>query len=275
MRRFGLALATAGFLLGITAGPAIASTGSFELTAHSPTVSSYAPTFTGNGLLGVRVPAAGEGYANGNVPAQSELAGFYAKPTHPANPSQGVQQRANIPTWSTLLFGDGTDTYGTSSGHVAGWNQSLDLHTGIVTTSGTWAAADGHSASFSYQVFTDRAAAHLGLVSLKFTPHWSGTATVTDEIDGTPANLTDQVSKGFNPALRQIYVEVATQTTGIDAAISSRLTSSPSVAGTPTEVDESQDQSIGQRLSFPVSAGSTYTFTKYVGVDDPRTRPTR
>jgi trehalose/maltose hydrolase-like predicted phosphorylase len=268
MRRFGLALVAAGVLLGATSGVAAASTGSFLLTAHSPTGSRYAPTFTGNGFLGVRVPVAGEGYASGNVPAQSELAGFYAKPTHPASPSQAVQQRANIPTWSTLLFGDGTDTYGTGGGTLTGWSQSLDLHTGIVTTSGTWHAADGHSATFSYQVFTDRANAHAAVVSLKFTPHWSGTATVTDEIDGTPANLSDQVGKGFNAALREIWVEVATQTTGIDAAISSRLTSSPSVSGTPTEVDQSQDQSIGQQLSFPVSSGSTYTFTKFVGVDN-------
>ena len=56
--------------------------GSFELTARSPTAAArYAPTFTGNGLLGVRVPAAGQGYAGGTVPADSELAGFYARPS--------------------------------------------------------------------------------------------------------------------------------------------------------------------------------------------------
>ncbi len=58
------------------------NSGSFTLTARSTTAASgYAPTFTGNGLLGVRVPAAGQGYAGGKVPAQSELAGFYAKPS--------------------------------------------------------------------------------------------------------------------------------------------------------------------------------------------------
>jgi len=265
MRWFGSVCAALALVLGCATSSASAA-GSYVLTATSSTSSNYAPTFTGNGLLGVRVPVAGEGYAGGNVPAQSELAGFYAKPTHPATPSDAVQQRANIPTWSTLLFGDGTDTY--PGGSVTGWRQSIDLHTGIVTTSGVWQAGDGHTASFSYQVFTDRADEHYGLVSLSLTPHWSGTATVTDEIDGTPATLTDEVSKGFNPALDQIYVEVATQTTDIDAAISSRLTSSPAVTATPTEVDSIQSQSIGQQLSFPVTAGQTYTFTKFVGVDD-------
>ena len=85
------------------------------LTATNPTTASgYAPTFTGNGLLGVRVPATGQGYAGGTVPAQSELAGFYAKPTKPKKNSDAVQQRANIPTWSTLTFADGGHAFSPS-----------------------------------------------------------------------------------------------------------------------------------------------------------------
>ena len=58
--------------------------GSYVLTATSDSAAKgYAPTFTGNGYLGVRVPATGQGYAGGTVPAQSELAGFYAKPSKP------------------------------------------------------------------------------------------------------------------------------------------------------------------------------------------------
>src|SRR5947209_7363410 len=77
--------------------------------------SSYAPTFTGNGMLGVRVPAAGQGYAPGSVPALSELAGFYAQP--PGD----VQQRANIPTWSTLTFSDGGTSFSLASGQISIW----------------------------------------------------------------------------------------------------------------------------------------------------------
>ena len=116
--------------------------GSFVLTA-TDTGSTYAPTFTGNGLLGVRVPPEGQGYAAGTVPAQSELAGFYAKPsTGPA--SNQVQQRANTPTWSTLTFSDGGQPFSTSTGTTSGWRQSIDLHTGIVSTNATWTAPDGH-----------------------------------------------------------------------------------------------------------------------------------
>ncbi|HWF52298.1 MAG TPA: hypothetical protein VG294_16780 [Solirubrobacteraceae bacterium] len=105
-------MCTAVALTLVTATTAAAASpgGSYILTAKMSRGTSYAPTFTGNGFLGVRVPASGQGYAGGSVPAQSELAGFYAKPTHPKTISDSVQQRANIPTWSTLPFGDGTET---------------------------------------------------------------------------------------------------------------------------------------------------------------------
>src|SRR5437588_9296318 len=126
MRRV-LAVLMIGGALGVPAAAQAAppgSAGAFVLTATSPG-GSYAPTFTGNGLLGVRVPPAGQGYAPGTVPSQSELAGFYAQP-----PS-GVQQRANIPSWSTLSLVDGGTPFSLSAGTTSGWRQSIDLRTGV------------------------------------------------------------------------------------------------------------------------------------------------
>ncbi len=267
MRMLKLVCVT-GTVVALAASSAAAS-GSYVLTATRPTTASgYAPTFTGNGLLGVRVPATGQGYAGGSVPAQSELAGFYAKPTKPKTDSDAVQQRANIPTWSTLTFADGGQPFSLSAGTTTGWRQSLDLHTGVITTGATWKAPDGHTTKLSYQVFTDRGDAHLGLVQLTLTPQWSGTATVTDEIDGAPATLSDEAGKGFDAATHQAFVDVKSQTLGIEAAIASRLQASANVTATPTEVDATRAQSVGQQVSFPVTAGQTYTFTKYVGIDD-------
>jgi trehalose/maltose hydrolase-like predicted phosphorylase len=267
MRMLRLACVT-GAVMALAASSAAAS-GSFVLTATNPaTGSGYAPTFTGNGLLGVRVPATGQGFAGGTVPAQSELAGFYAKPTKPTSAGDAVQQRANIPTWSTLTFADGGQPFSLSAGTTTGWSQSLDLHTGVITTSATWKAPDGHSTKLSYQVLTDRGNAHLGLVQLTLTPQWSGTATVTDEIDGSPATLSDEAGKGFDPATHQTFVDVKSQTLGVEAAIASHLQTSANVTATPTEVDQSQAQTVGQQISFPVTSGQTYTFTKFVGIDD-------
>jgi trehalose/maltose hydrolase-like predicted phosphorylase len=267
MRMFRLVCVT-GAVMAVAASSAMAS-GSFVLTAtKSTTASGYAPTFTGNGLLGVRVPATGQGYAGGTVPAQSELAGFYAKPTKPASVGEAVQQRANIPTWSTLTFADGGRPFSLSTGTTTGWRQSLDLHTGVISTSATWKAPDGHTTKLSYQVLTDRANAHLGLVQLTVTPQWSGTASVTDEIDGSPAILSDEVGKGFDAAAHQIFVDVKTQTLGVEAGIASRLEPSANVTAVPSEVDATTSQTIGQQITFPVTAGQTYTFTKFVGIDD-------
>ena len=214
--------------------------GSFVLTATN-TGSTYAPTFTGNGLLGVRVPPEGQGYAAGTVPAQSELAGFYAKPsTGPA--SNQVQQRANTPTWSTLTFSDGGQPFSTSTGTTSGWRQSIDLHTGIVSTHATWTAPDGHVTDLSYQVFTDRAQEHVGVVRLVLVPHWSGTATVTDEIDGTPATLTSQAGKGWDAGSRRDWVTVQTVGTGITATLASQLATSANVTA-PSTPDRPADRS--------------------------------
>ncbi len=106
----GVLVTAVGLLAPGMAAAAPGNSGSFVLTARS-TAGHYAPTFTGNGLLGIRVPPAGEGYAGGTVPAQSELAGFYAKPDSAPKASERVQQRANIPTWSTLSFADGGATF--------------------------------------------------------------------------------------------------------------------------------------------------------------------
>ncbi|HKC27229.1 MAG TPA: glycosyl hydrolase family 65 protein [Jatrophihabitans sp.] len=239
--------------------PAASSAGAYLLTATNRG-SSYAPTFTGNGYLGVRVPAAGQGYAAGTVPAQSEVAGFYAQP--PGD----VQQRANIPTWSTLGFGDGTDNFALNSGTVTGWRQQLNLHDGVITTSARWQAPDGHVADLKYQVFTDRARKYVGTVRLTVTPHWTGKLSVTDLIDGTPATLTSAVTRGWNTSNHAIWESVRTVGTGIVAGLASRVGITGAGTQTVEKVTPADAQSVGQRISFTVHSGHGYSATKYVGV---------
>ena len=139
-----------------------ANSGSFLLTVHRMTP-PYAPTFTGNGLLGIGSPPPA-GLRRGTVPAQSELAGFYAKPAKAPTASERVQQRANIPTWSALPSPTGT-TFTPRRGHLSRWKQSLDLHTGVITTRARWTAPDRHVTDITYRVFTDRGREHVGVVS--------------------------------------------------------------------------------------------------------------
>jgi trehalose/maltose hydrolase-like predicted phosphorylase len=82
------------------------------------TASGYSPTFVGNGYLSARVPAAGEGYSTTPIVTQSELAGFYGKD------SGSYEQRASLPAWTTLGFGDGSD--GGEYGVPGAWACSFD-----------------------------------------------------------------------------------------------------------------------------------------------------
>ncbi len=257
---------------------AVRGAGNFTPTATDPGAKGYAPTFTGNGLLGVRVPPAGQGYAPGTVPALSELAGFYAQP------KGEVQQRANIPTWSTLTFGDASgatfrpeERFAPGRSGTKKWRQTLDLRTGVVTTKASWADPEGHETDLTYEVLTDRARPHVGLVRLRLTPRWSGTAAVADRFDGAPidlnagnehAKLAEVVEKGWEADVDGHWETVRAAGTGIEATLAGRLVASANVTGTPQQYESPRRHDFGQRLEFPVTAGQTYVFTKYVGVAD-------
>jgi trehalose/maltose hydrolase-like predicted phosphorylase len=240
----------------------------FKLTATSSAPPRYAPTFTGDGVLGVRVPPAGQGYAPGSVPALSELAGFYAQP------KGEVQQRANIPTWSTLAFGEGGKSFVPKGSGTSDWRQRLDLRTGVIATSATWRGPGGHVSDLRYEVLTDRARPHVGLVRLRVTPHWSGTATVDDRFDGKPAELNVEnkpggLTEGVGGGLEAGggWETVRAVGTGVEATLADRLVAGANVAATATPLEPKEPMSIGRRLEFPVTAGQTYVVTKYVDVE--------
>lgn len=403
---------------GSTATQAGASSG-WQLSSTSVSQSEAAPTFLGNGYLGERIPALGMGYASAPVQTQSQVAGFYAQP------SGHAQQRASVPTWSTLAFSDGSGTYGqlplpplcvfdqvcqaedgqlsggtsvatnhggyTGTGFVQGYGatgaadtltvnnvpaagqdtltiryanwpagsglpssclprtlsvvvngadtatatfsdtgswhswdtvslpvtlksgsdtvglvqnaddcgniniddlavspagaavptpatppstasevtnykQTLDLRNGLLTTHATWTSPAGRVTDLTYQVLADQADPHVAAVRLVFVPHWSGTATVTGMLDGTDASLTTQQAKGFNASTDDAYETVTATGTGLRSSLASHLSLPAGAAATVTEVGADVSQSVGQRASFPVTAGTSYTVTKYIGV---------
>ena len=146
-------------------------------------------------------------------------------------------------------------------------SSSLDLHSGVISTTATWTAPDGHVTDLRYDVFTDRSRPDAAIVRLQLTPQWSGTATVTDLIDGTPATLTTGIASGFSAAAHQDWETIRTLGTGIIAGLASTVDLSANAAGaTDTQVSSNDPQTVGQQLSFAVTAGGTYTVTKYVGV---------
>ena len=206
------------------------------------------PRSPATGMLGVRVPPSGQGYAAGTVPAQSELAGFYAKVAGSPKPADNVQQRANIPTWSTLTFSDGGQTFAGTGRRASRTGASRSTCTPASSPprrAGPRPTAT--SPTSAYQVLTDRAGQYVGLVRLQFTPHWTGTATVTDAIDGTARHdraaraHRGRCRKGWDAGEPQDWVTVQARGTGIQATLASQLGVSPNVAG-HAHADRSDDR---------------------------------
>ena len=119
----------------------------------------------------------------------------------------------------------------------------------MIATSGRWTAPNGRTTDLSYQVLTDRARPDVGLVRLEMTPRWSGTATITDAIDGSPATLSTQLEKGWSLSNRRDWVSVQTVGTKITAAIVSQLSTSANVKG--------QVDSLSTKASIRASANNS------------------
>ncbi|MEU1630577.1 ricin-type beta-trefoil lectin domain protein [Streptomyces sp. NPDC020096] len=384
------------------------------MLSTTDTSTNYAPAFVGNGYLASRVPAAGEGFSPGAVLIQSNLAGFYARP------SGSYEQRASLPNWTALGFGrddgnggvygvqaprscgfdqlclaeygqisggafvetehggstaggylgglntnntptvgatdqftvqnapagaatlavrysngsgspqtihlvvngvsqqlsvpttsdwetwsvlpvavtlnSGTNTVAVTvaqgdtarvnvddiaaypvgaqaptkvaspgSGTTSNYQQSLDLRTGLLTTSFDWTSPAGDSTTFTYEVDTNRANGHLGTVSVRAVPHWSGTATAYDEFDDSGLYLASTNGANVDGANATLSENVVSDGNLATAALNSVLrVNGATVTSAPVSAPSSG--SAGQQVSIPVTAGQTYEVTKYVGV---------
>lgn len=259
------------------------------LTTDDP-LTDYHPTFTGNGYLAARVPAAGNGFAEAPVRTQFHVVGLYTE-------NEGEWSRkAGLPAWSTLDVGDGSGTFNgafapgspDAAEHlvggdwaavtspvaalargISGYRQSLDLRTGVISTSARWTSPAGRVTDVRYELLTDRSRPHVGAVTVTVTPRWDGRLEVTDALDGRAASRVQDTRAGA--AERQIWLTTAAEGSGIPAALVSLL-HGPSAL--PHAVLEG-DGPTARTVAVEVVAGRSYTFTKYVGVatghdtDDP------
>ena len=217
-----------------------------------------APTFVGNGYLATRVPTQGTGYRTSPVETQSQVAGFYA------HPPGTTEHRISIATWSTFGFSDGSGNFGNVPGPGGGvWSnylQTLDLRTGVLSTSVVWTSPAGHATRLLFAVLTDRARPHLAVVRMTVTPSWSGNATVTDMIDGTGAHDSTSTVVG-NPRAQTLQDTLVANGTNTTATILSALTAPAHPQAVPAAPG-----SVAETIPLAVTAGKTYTFTKYVGI---------
>ncbi|MFG2601598.1 discoidin domain-containing protein [Streptomyces sp. NPDC048462] len=211
--------------------------------------------YVGNGYLGHRVPAAGAGYAEPGEKTGWPLftprydgafvSGLFGRDQDLA---AGREVAAALPSWTGLDVRVGDETYGsaTPAGRISRYRQTVFMRCGLVRTSLRWTASDGRATDLAYEVLADRAFVHTGAVRLRMTPHWSGTATVTGRLDPRGA--------------RRIALEE-------DGTFRTRGT------GTPGAIVQTMRRGPVDAAPSRVSAGRTYTFEKYVGVDTALTSP--
>ncbi|MFI6929652.1 glycosyl hydrolase family 65 protein [Streptomyces sp. NPDC050287] len=158
-----------------------------------------------------------------------------------------------------------TDIAPITVGTTSKYRQSLDLRTGVLSTSFDWTSPEGDTTSFAYEVNANRAEGHLGTVNVRVVPHWSGTATVVDEFDGRGlhrASTTDPHVNGKAATLSQTVVtDGKLATAGLNSVLRIDDKAVPTKAMAVPD-----DGSAAQSAVFPVRAGQTYRITKYVGI---------
>ncbi|MFC7305080.1 glycosyl hydrolase family 65 protein [Streptomyces monticola] len=231
-----------------------------------------AHAYVGNGRLGARIPPRGTGYAESRTTTGWPLytprydgafvSGLYA--VDATSPRQtGRQAIAALPTWTGLDLTVGGETY-TGRSKVSHYRQTLFLRCGFVRTSLTWTASDGRRTDLTYDVLVDRNEARTGAVRLKMTPHWDGTATVTDRIDGRGARRMRQQDGGpVGHGTGTMAVTFRTDGTNTEGAVASTLRA----PGRLKEAAPARELSSAQAAAFPVRKGRSYEAVKYVGVD--------
>ncbi|RZB19349.1 glycoside hydrolase family 65 protein [Streptomyces sp. F001] len=265
---------------------------------HLAALTGYHPTFTGNGYLAARVPAAGNGFAEAPVRTQFHVVGLYTG--HAGQWSR----KAGLPAWSTLDVGDDSGTFNDaflppawerSSEHpvggeqwvegdwaavgspapaaaargIARYRQTLDLRTGVISTEARWTSPAGRVTDVRYEVLTDRSRPHVAAVAVTVRPHWDGRLEVTDALDGRAATRVRNTRTGAGEG--RIWLTTAAEGSGIPAALVSLLQGPAAHPYTESE----DDGSVDRRVVVDVVAGHSYTFTKYVGIatghdaDDP------
>ncbi|WP_194893174.1 NEW3 domain-containing protein [Catenulispora pinisilvae] len=244
---------------------------------------SYAPgdytqePFVGNGYLSQRVPAIGAGFegdgdlGTGNWPLGNPrsttalVAGVYE-----TDAGDATDYISTLPTWSDLSF--------TVDGHVldarvpasqiSRFRQTLAMQSGTVTTTFVWTPAPGRSAIVTFEVLANRDRMHLGQVRASITPMWSGSLSVVSLLNGAGAQRITPTVRAVDTSADTSTVQLTTPGRATAVAETARLVAGPGVkVSQRTAVLPADDAATaGEQWAVPVRAGSSYVFTKYVGI---------
>ncbi|RDI96812.1 glycoside hydrolase family 65 protein [Dyella solisilvae] len=246
---------------------------------------TYKETFTnqpfvGNGYLGLRIPAAGEGYWVGTNPPDDSSSWPLRTPRYTSALIAGYYGRAAylsaLPTWSSLTIGDDSGRYDPltlSAAQLSNYHQATDMQHGVVTTSVVWTSPGGNKARLTWTIFAHQKYARLGVVRMDVTPlDWRGPMNVDAFLDlrGVRRAAVQSNRSSSNVATNSAEVEIASDILHTKA-VEAFTVSAPSGLRPATVLDD--DDQRGLSWSFTPVVGTTYTFIKYVGVAAASDRP--
>ncbi|KAM0714374.1 hypothetical protein Q7P37_010161 [Cladosporium fusiforme] len=261
-----------------------------------------------NGYLGINVAAVGP-FFEADTPVNGDnvngwplfdlrqtfatIAGFWdSQPTTNMTNFEWLNQYggesviSGVPHWSGLhvKIGDEVLTASVPAEQISGFSSTLDIGAATMQWSYTWSPVNGPAVDVEYEMFVHKLYVNQAVVRLKLTSTRDINATVIDLLNGDCALRTDFVDKKYEPALPFIWSAV--RPFGIDnvtAYIYSALVADDNNNKNSTRSEFSDEDlfganssSIAQALDVNLKAGSTSTFTKYIGgastdaFDDPQ-----
>lgn len=231
----------------------------------------------GNGYLGLRIPAIGEGYQGGNLGTSGDplhndrytsalVAGVYGNEKNTGT-SDVI---SSLPTWSEMdLRVDGQVlNSGVPTSQINNYRQSVNMRSAFVTTSLRWAPSPGKDLAVTYEVLANRADMHLGEVRLTLKPSWSGDLSLTAFLNGDGIERIRPISAAVDtstdvstvalrtPGRNTVVVETQLLVAGRGVTVMRRS----AVAPGPNRA------TAGEQWTIRVRAGRIYQIIKYIGV---------
>lgn len=229
----------------------------------------------GNGYFGLR-GAFVEAHADQDNYPGTYVAGVYDQATTKIHDHHVTNEDlVNLPNAQFITFGvDHQAPFTINSHDLQDVYRSLDLKTGILTTTKIVQLASGHQLIVKSQKLANMQSWHRFAIRYTITPlNFSGTLQVYAEIDGsvvngnvTRYNVFDQhhlQPLGLESEANAVYLSGQTRTSHINYTLGAKLTS-PDVDDNAAFQNHNLPQGVRQQISLSVSAGKTYTFDKNV-----------
>ncbi len=251
----------------------------WQLISNKLSNNSSPYAFIGNGYIGQQVPPESEGmlFPQENY-SQSGcfIHGLYCEqPLHPgimdfvrqhAPEGSPLTQEtlAEVPLWSTLRYHDGNAAFASNIGCHENYSQIVDMQTATIVTKDTWSSDAEHKTDISTSIYISYANRNLAVITTTIAPHFSGTVTFTDSLDGSFLAYKNSTTQVDSNETMSLAMQLRNNSEAI--VIASKVVLAPKLNAKLEYESENDNHKISRKLSVKVQAGKNYSITKLVGI---------